>query len=149
MTPAYADTSFLISLYGNDAFTEAARAVVIADGLPILLCDLNRFEFVNALRLLRFRKLVPPRFVTSAEHAIRHDEQAGFLRATMLDWQAAFSSAEKLSARYTESGGNRAMGILHVSGALAHECERFYSFDERQRKLAQRAGLAVNAISEG
>jgi len=143
---AYADTSFLIALYGNDEFTPAARNEVKSGGLPILLCELNRLEFDNALRLLRFRRLVAPRFVANASNALHKDALAGLLHTADLAWPQVFEKASQISERHTAKGGHRAMDILHVAAALMHSVEHFYSFDERQRQLAKQEGLKLNAV---
>ena len=142
--PAYADTSFLVSLYGNDAFSPAARATVRKDGLPILLCDLNRLEFENAMRLMRFRKLVAARFVQKALAAFQTDTQAGLLQAAPIDWPLVFDRASRISARRTMRGGHRTMDILHVAIARIQQAKRFYSFDTRQRALARQEGMRLN-----
>lgn len=50
-----ADASFLVSLYGVDVNTPAARAWMAANAEPILLTGALRFEMENALRLACFR----------------------------------------------------------------------------------------------
>lgn len=147
MSPAYADTSFLISLYGNDSHTPAARETAVSSAAPLMLCDLNRLEFENALRLLRFRKLVASNFASAALVALRRDEQAGLLLAVACDWQTVFPLAQQVSARRTVRGGHRTMDLLHVAAALAQPVSRFFSFDKRQRKLAVQEGLAVNRFA--
>ena len=144
MGVAYADTSFLISLYGQDRYTASSRAAVIAANAPLLLCELNRLEFENALRLLRFRKLVAPRFMNEALAALQRDEQAGLLQASSCDWSAVFTLARQISARRTARGGHRTMDLLHVAAALAHPVRQFFSFDARQRTVAGQEGLDLN-----
>lgn len=144
---AYADTSFLVSLYRQDEFSAVAKSALRFGGLPLLLCELNRFEFENALRLLHFRKLITPRVMADAFTAFEQDEQAGLLRPVAMDWPAAFSMAQQVSARRTSKGGHRAMDLLHVAAALTHGVEHFYSFDKRQRVLAKQEGLVLNGIS--
>jgi predicted nucleic acid-binding protein len=48
------------------------------------------------------------------------------------------------SERRTVKGGHRTMDVLHVAAARAHPGARFYSYDDRQRRLAQHEGLALN-----
>ena len=57
--PICCDTSFLFSLYGNDAHTRNALAEVKRLADPIHLSVLNQYELENALRLSAFRKLIP------------------------------------------------------------------------------------------
>lgn len=145
MTKAiYPDTSFLISLYGNDGHTQEAQAAVVATAMPLLLSDLNRVEFENALRLLQFRKLTNPRFTTDALAALHQDEAAGLLRPTACDWPSVFVQAQRVSQHRTIKGGHRTMDLLHVAVALDQSASHFYSFDDRQRKLASQEGLVLN-----
>lgn len=117
---------------------------MVAASAPLFLCELNRLEFENALRLLRFRKLVAPRFVNEALAALHRDEEAGLLQASSCDWPAVFSLARQISARRTVGGGHRTMDLLHVAAALAHPLRQFFSFDARQRTVAAQEGLALN-----
>jgi len=51
--------------------------------------------------------------------------------------------ADDLSKRHTITDGHRSFDILHVATALQVEAKELLTFDERQRKLAQAAGLKV------
>jgi predicted nucleic acid-binding protein len=144
---AYPDTSFLVSLYGDDDFTPAAHATLAASESALLLCDLNRLEFENAWRLLRFRKVATPRQASGVLRAFEQDTQAGLLQSVALPWPQVLEMAHQLSERHTIKGGSRAMDILHVAAARVHPAECFYSFDERQRTLAKQAGLTLNRLS--
>lgn len=139
----YADTSFLISLYGADEHSPAARETLRRLESVLLLTDLQRFEFENALRLLRFRKLYTPRQGAAMGEAFLADEVQGFFSAVTADWPLVLRQARDCSARFTASGGHRAMDILHVAVALGMEAELFLTFDTRQRALARSAGLKL------
>lgn len=140
----YADTSFLISLYGADEHSPRARQTVRELGMRLLLTQLQRFEFDNALRLLRFRKLYSARQVKAMAEALQADEVAGFLAPAALDWHEAIGRARGCSERHTVAGGYRAMDILHVAAALSLEAGLFLSFDLRQRELARSEGLGIH-----
>jgi predicted nucleic acid-binding protein len=51
--------------------------------------------------------------------------------------------AKRLSATYTLTGGHRGFDILHVASALIMKAQRFLTFDENQKKLAEAEGLVV------
>ena len=55
----YADTGFLISLYGQDANSAAATALV-KDKLVFILTPPGEAEFSNAVELRKFRKQWTP-----------------------------------------------------------------------------------------
>jgi predicted nucleic acid-binding protein len=54
-----------------------------------------------------------------------------------------FNEAARLSAAHTETIGNRAYDILHVAAARIIGATEFWSFDGKQRALAQAEGMKV------
>jgi predicted nucleic acid-binding protein len=50
-----------------------------------------------------------------------------------------------LARRYGPSLGVRTLDSLHVACALALKAERFWTFDERQAKLAEAVGLDTHS----
>ena len=55
----FADTSFHLSLEGNDSNSPLATAHAKTLGEPVRVTPLNRLEFENAIRLLLFRRMLP------------------------------------------------------------------------------------------
>ncbi len=140
--PVYVDTSFLVSLYVQDA--NSARATgQVAGLLPLLLTPLIEHELRNAVRLCVYRRQITSAQREKALHELEKDKAAGVLHAVPLDWPKAFKHAEALGRQHTEDHGNRGMDILHVASALALRSKRFATFDDRQRELARMAGLEV------
>lgn len=138
--PVYTDTSFLVSLYVQDA--NSGRAAALATGiLPLLLTPLSEHELRNAIRLCVFRRQITSGQREKALHELDKDKAAGVLHGVPLDWPKAFKQAEALGRQHTEDHGNRGMDILHVASALALRAKRFATFDDRQRALAKLAGL--------
>lgn len=138
-----ADTSFLISFYGDDVKSEIAREHQIATGRPLHVHALNDFELANALRALVFRGMITTdqRKDWLADYAA--DKTTGILRQTPVDVNAVLRRAEELSAAWTETAGHRGFDILHVAAASLLGATEFWSFDGRQRGLAAAAGLIV------
>lgn len=141
--PVYADTSFLVSLYVQDANTPRAVAAVEAGAMPLIFTPLIRHELRNALRLCVFRRQITAAQRESALHDMEADAEAGVLHLAPVDWPKAFTHAEKLGRNHSEALGTRGMDILHVACALAVRAKRFATFDDRQRQLAELAGLDV------
>lgn len=139
----FADTSFLFSLYGNDANT--AKAMEEARSLRVALTTtkLGAFELENAIRFATFRKAYSTEEGLTFLAAFEADLHAGrlLLRASPLD--EVVEEARRLSATHTLSGGHRAYDVLLVAGALAGGAERFLSFDDNQRSLARNEGMEV------
>jgi predicted nucleic acid-binding protein len=137
------DTSFLLSLEGNDSNSPAATAQVKTLNQPLRITALNRLEFENAIRLLRFRGVLPEAELTATLAALDGDEQAGRISELTCDWASVMDGAMRLSRARAESEGHRVLDILHVAAALKSRATLFLSFDARQRKLAAAEGLAV------
>ncbi len=57
--------------------------------------------------------------------------------------EAAFTKGAALARSYVAKLGTRTLDSLHVAAALELQAERFWTFDERQAKLAKAAGLKV------
>ena len=66
------------------------------------------------------------------------------LLAPMPDsWDKLIPQAESLVEHHTSAIGSRSLDILHVASALVSGATEFCTFDARQRRLAQLAGLCV------
>ena len=142
---AYADTSFLYSLYVQQAHSaKAAAYLAAADDAELPLTALGRFELLNAIRLSVFRQELTPRVAAVDLLTIKGDIESGVLGVISCDWAAVHAEAERLSARHTAEGGHRSMDILHVATALSTGASEFLSFDRNQAKLASAEGLTVN-----
>ena len=55
----------------------------------------------------------------------------------------AFEVSEQLARRHVARLGGRTLDALHVASALELKAERFWTFDERQAKLARAEGLTT------
>ncbi len=140
---ATADASFLVSLYGGDVNTPAARAWMAAKASPLLLPGALRFETENALRLARFRGKIATAELQQALAEIESDLAAGLLIRRDISADTHWDECRRLSAAHTLSLGCRAYDITHVAGALAMGADTFLSFDKNQRSLARQVGLTV------
>ena len=83
---ACADTSFLLSLAGNDSNSPAAVAHAKTLAGPIIITALSRWEFENAIALLRFRREMPEAEATAAATAFAADEASRRITETVCDW---------------------------------------------------------------
>ena len=139
----YADTSFLLSLYTFDANHECAAVTIEKMKIAIVFTSLQRHEFRNAIRLCVFRKDISVTQRDAILKCIEDDLRSGFLVDTHLGWAELFYKAETLSATHTERLGIRGMDILHIAAASVLETRDFLTFDQRQKALAEEAGLRV------
>jgi predicted nucleic acid-binding protein len=139
----YADTSFLVSLYGQDANSEQARRTAREQQRPFPWTELLQHETRNAFRLGVFRKEITDQEMQQLLKWLDEDQRSGILHAFRLEGARVYEIAEKLSDDFTSKTGNRAMDILHVAAALHLKADLFLSFDQRQRALAQQAGMQI------
>ena len=140
---AYADTSFLLSLYGQDANSAPAQEIAAASETPLAFTPLLRHEARNAVRLAVFRKDITPDESRAVLVAMESDIKTGALVETPVAWAEVYAEAEALSAAHTEKLGTRAFDVLHVAAAAALGVKEFYTFDVRQKALAVKAGMKV------
>jgi len=137
------DTSFLFSLYGQDINTLKAAALARQLEQPVSLTVLNEFEFLNAVELSMFRKILPPPLGAAMIAAFASDLAAGSAVIESCNLGQIMAEAKRISGAYTAAGGYRSFDILHVAAALQLTARNFFSFDARQRALAKVAGLKV------
>jgi predicted nucleic acid-binding protein len=137
---AYADTSFLVSLYLKDS--NAPLAIGLSKRLqPVLiLTPIHELELNNAIELAVFRRELTPAQAVAARTDFEQDVLHWGLSPLPLD---VFARAVTLARRHTARYGTRSVDILHVATARALGAEAFLTFDRRQHRLARAAGLRV------
>ena len=139
---AYADTSFLASLYVPDANSAEAARRMQRLSLPVIITPLGELELVNAIQLRLFRKEVRPSEARAATASLRVDVDNGVFAMLALP-EEVFTHARQLAARWTARLGTRSLDIMHVAAAIALRADAFQTFDDRQRKLAKAARRVV------
>lgn len=137
----YADTGFLVSLYGRDNNSDAA--VGLARSRPVfVLTSLGDIEFANAIELRVFRKEWTHREARMVRDQFLQHQAAGVFQVETLTadiWERAI----RLSRLYTAKLGTRTLDIVHVASALVLKAEVLFTFDERQKRLAAAVRLRV------
>ncbi len=139
---AYADTSFLASLYVLDDNSALAAARMKRAKLPLLMTSFGELELTNAVALRLFRKELSNSQVKAAHTLIRKDLEDGVLLVNALP-VSTFERAQRIARKHTPRLGTRTLDVLHVSSALVLQADTFYTFDTRQAKLAAVEGLLV------
>jgi len=137
----YADTGFLVSLYGEDDLSDAATALV-RPGVTLVLTPLGEAEFANALQLRIFRRQWTLAEARAVHDRFRFHVAAGVFHLEELG-QEMWSLAMSLSRRHSAKLGTRTLDVLHVASVLILKPDAFLTFDERQRKFARAEGLRV------
>jgi len=138
---AYADTGFLVSLYGQDDHSATATNLVKAKPV-FLLTPLGEAEFTNAIELQVFRKQWTRREARLVRAEFDQHVAAGVFRVEPLAAEV-WEKASSLSRRYSAKLGTRTLDLLHVAASLILKADVFFSFDERQRRLAHAERLHV------
>jgi predicted nucleic acid-binding protein len=135
----YADSSFLVSLYVQGHHSAAADALLRQQPhiyvTPVILA-----EWAHALAGQVFRKQMSSSEAQRIEAAFENDRKSGLWLGTAMPDQA-FELCADLARRYGPKLGVRTLDSLHVACALELKAKRFWTFDERQAKLARAEGL--------
>lgn len=140
---AYADTSFLLSLYGQDTGSSSAQQLATELGCPFAFTPLHRLEARNALRLAIFRSDITAKQAKAVMVTMEDDEKTGVLANSPVGWAEVFDRAEEFSASHTANLGTRTMDILHVAAASVLNLQDFLTFDKREAELAKKVGMTV------
>ena len=143
---SYADTSFLVSLYGRDVNSRSAIALARAHHPLFMVTPFGETEFTSIVYAVTARpKGWTAREARAIEENFTHDLQTGVWRWEDLPSET-WARARELARRYAPSLGCRALDALHVASALALAADDFYTFDRDQAQLARAAGLRVLGV---
>jgi predicted nucleic acid-binding protein len=138
----YADTSFLVSSYVKDA--HAARVYELLKSQPrFWFTALHRAEWAHAIAQHLFWQKMNESEALQVDRQLEADRGAGVWRETAFP-DHAFDVCADLARRYGPKLGVRTMDSLHIACALELKAERFWTFDERQAKLAKATGLKIS-----
>jgi predicted nucleic acid-binding protein len=140
---AYADSSFLVSIYRADGNHQAAISYLGRHSAAIAFTPLHRVEVRNALRNATAAGDMTKAECAMAFRQIEEDLRDGFLMHTPIQWMDTLRRADQLSEKHADTEGQRTIDLIHVAVALECGAKTFLSFDKRQRKLGKAAGLAV------
>jgi predicted nucleic acid-binding protein len=140
---AYADSSFLVSVYRRDG-NHAAACAFMAKHSPVLaFLPLHRVELRNALRFAETQGLITAQERRRAFKQIEQDLRDGLLLHISVAWSDICRRADDLSEKHMVKNGQRTIDLLHIAGALESGTRLFLSFDQRQCGLAKAAELQV------
>jgi predicted nucleic acid-binding protein len=137
----YADTSFFVSLYVKDTHSITADQMLRGGERPPIT-PLHAAEWTHAIVQHVFR-----RQMTMAEadrlHRDFHDDCVARIWQTISVPETALEVCADLGRRYGPKLGVRTLDSLHIACALELNTKRFWTFDDRQKKLAKAAGLDI------
>lgn len=135
----YADSSFVVSLYVSDAHSDDARRRV-RQVTWIPFTPLHRAEWAHALAKHQFWGNLTAEKADQIHAQFVLHQSSGLWRETPLP-ELAFELCADLGRQYGPKFGMRTLDTLHVACAIELKAERFWTYDERQAKLAKAEGL--------
>jgi len=100
-------------------------------------------EWTHAVEQHVFTRLLSRGEADRLHERFQKHRASGLWRETALPDQALDLCAQ-LGRRHAARLGIRTLGALHVACALELRAERFWTFDDRQRRLAKAEGLATS-----
>jgi predicted nucleic acid-binding protein len=135
---AYVDTSVFVSLYLPDRHSlEAQRLVSQA---LVWLTPLHIAEWTHAIEQHVFRKTISGDEAAHLHNAFQTSIQRGVWLEVLVP-DSALQRCAELARRYAAKFGLRTLDTLHVACALELNAGTFWTFDERQQKLAKACNL--------
>lgn len=140
---AYADSSVLVSSYITDAHSAQADQR-LALGFRILITPFSRAEIANAFYRQAFLHRLTQVEVRKVWGEFQRDCLSGLLTAVEFP-HPAWETCADLARRYGPTLGVRTLDSLHVACALELNAEEFWTFDDRQARLAEAVGLDTSA----
>jgi predicted nucleic acid-binding protein len=138
----YADTSFFVSLYLPDRHaSEVERRLRSRPSL--WMTPLHLAEWTHAIEQHVFRNAITRSEADRLQRRFQeHRTQNLWREASVPD--RAFEVCAELAHRHAARLGVRTLDTLHVASALELKTEHFWTFDERQAKLAMAVDLKTN-----
>ena len=135
----YADTSFFVSLYLTDRHTaEVERQLRSRPSL--WMTSLHVAEWTHAIEQHVFRKAITRSEADRLMQRFQEHRTQNLWREAPLP-DRAFEVCAELAYRHAARLGVRTLDTLHVASALELKAEHFWTFDDRQAKLAASVGL--------
>ncbi len=138
----YADSSFLVSVYVPDHHTlEAERR--LASRPALWMTPLHLAEWAHAVEQHVFRKVASRSEADRFIQLFHDDRKQGLWKEVALP-ERAFEVCTQLAHQYAARLGVRTLDTLHVASALELKADEFWTFDERQKRLALSVGLRAS-----
>jgi predicted nucleic acid-binding protein len=135
----YADTSFFVSAYVEDRHSNLADKF-LSSNPRVFFTALHLAEWTHAIAQQVFRGEMSLAEANSVYSDLEVDLSSGLWVQMELP-EGAFALCTHLARRYGPKLGVRTLDSLHVACAVELKADRFWTFDERQAKLARAEGL--------
>lgn len=115
----------------------------MAERPRIWLTPLHRAEWAHAVAQHNFQRKISARETQQVYRDFEHDRKAGLWVEVSLP-EMAFETCVELARHHVTRLGARTLDSLHVASAMELRADVFWTFDVRQTKLAEAAGLKTS-----
>lgn len=137
----YPDSSFLVAHYLADQHSqEVDRRLLIRP--TVLITPFHAAELTNAIFQQVFRGRLSAMDAKLACADFESDCVSGIWLQVPIP-ERMYTACVDLAWRQVASLGTRTLDCLHVASALELKADRFWTFDERQARLAEAEGLVT------
>ena len=137
----YADSTFFVSHYLQDSHASEVDRLMVARP-RVWLTPFQRVELFHALYQHVFRGALGLNEVQRMLRNFQLDCEQGIWE--LVDQPATlYSTCERLARQHVATLGVRTLDSLHVAAALELGATRFWTFDQRQARLAEAEGLVT------
>jgi len=136
---AYADSSFFVSIYVEDEHSQQAEQL-LSSGKRVWFTALHYAEYAHAVARQVFYKNLTAAEAEQAYRDLERDRASGLWLETEMSGHV-FDLCADLARRHGPKLGVRTLDSLHVACALELKAQRFWTFDDRQARLAKAEGL--------
>jgi predicted nucleic acid-binding protein len=138
----YPDSSFVVSLYVPDVHSPRARRQM-KQNPRVWLTPFHQVECAHAFAQQVFQRRISAAEADRAYDTFESARRAGLWLEVVVP-EAAFDLAVELARRHAAKLGCRTLDTLHVACALELGATKFWTFDQRQERLAKAAGLSTS-----
>ena len=139
----YADSSFFVSACVFDSHT--AEVSLRTSNHPIVwVTPFNRAEVANAIHRYVFRGTISGTAALAVWTNFERDCANGIWTEIGLP-EKTWETSIDLARKYGPTLGVRTLDSLHVACALELKAQKFWTFDDRQARLAEAVGLDTSA----
>jgi len=140
---AYVDSSFLVSSYITDQHSMRVDRCM-ASSPSVWFTEFNRAELASAISQQVFLKRLTPADAARVWSDFQRDCADGVWTRVEFPYRS-WETCIDLARRHGPALGVRTLHSLHVACALELQAQKFWTFDERQARLAEAVGLDTSS----